>query len=248
MVITRSMNPKAQAKIEDFNDGKKQLGGSQSKASKPTTATEAKRKAPSSNEEPKFNAKPAKKQKVETKDPSGAGTILINRAPVLHLWAASVVHFVHPELSWSTCLSAGSAISTITAIAKGRAIGTIEDKKDTEEKRKKKEQGPTDVETIEVMQFKLRVKNGLAMVGSEQKGKAGNDGPLKSKFGEESYERVKETFEKSLKSWEGDEEELNRKAFGFYEDFRPSVSAGQKGWGRKGVLKLDTVQKVIRKT
>ena len=85
MVTTRSRNQKAQAKIEDFDDGKKQLGGSKSKASKSTAPTKAKRKAPTSNEEPKYNAKPAKKQKAESKDAAGEATILINRAPVVHL-------------------------------------------------------------------------------------------------------------------------------------------------------------------
>ncbi|KAF2094349.1 hypothetical protein NA57DRAFT_80162 [Rhizodiscina lignyota] len=247
MVTTRSKAPKEQAKIEDFDDGKKPLGAAkQSKTPKPAKKP-TKRKAPPASEDRQADAKGSKKQKTGGDDATGEQAILINRAPVLHLWAACVAHFVHPKLSWSTCLSAGSAISTITAIAKGRSIGTIEESKDTEAKRKKKEQRPTDIDIMEVMQFKLRIKDGVALVGSEQKGKPGNDGALKSKFGEDAYERVKKTFEESLETWKGDEEELNKQAFGFYEDFRPSVSAGQKGWGRKGQLNLDTIQSAVKR-
>lgn len=254
MVTTRGKKPTAQAKIEDFDDGKKQLGSTKSKQTSkskdPNGAAPrvtSKRKAPSDGG-PKDDSKALKKQKSSSGSAqrSDDDPIIINRAPVLHLWAASVAHLVHPELSWETCLSAGSAIATITAIAKGRSIGAIEPSEDSEAKQKNRDERPED-EVIEVMQFKLRVKDGLALVGSEKKGKPGSDGPLKSKFGE-SYDRVRKAFEKALSTWKGDEDELNKQAFGFYEAFRPSVKPGQGGWGKKGELNLDNVMSTVKKS
>ena len=37
-------------------------------------------------------------------------------------------------------------------------------------------------------------------------------------------------------------DELNRRGFRLYEQFRPEVPAGAKGWGAKGVLDLDRIQ------
>lgn len=68
----------------------------------------------------------------------------------------------------------------------------------------------------------------------------------KAKFGgEEVYKRVKGVYERALKTWRGREAELGGRAFGMYEEFRPDVAAGRKGWGRKGSLSLGKVREVI---
>jgi hypothetical protein len=79
------------------------------------------------------------------------------------------------------------------------------------------------------MQFKLKLKDGLALVGSEGKGKPGSEGTLKGKFGDDQYEIAETVFQEALESWKGNEEKLNKKAFEMYEEFRPSVNQGQKG-------------------
>jgi hypothetical protein len=200
---------------------------------------------------------PAKKQKEVNRDHSDHSdtaatkeshsedsTITINRAPVLELWASSVAHVLHPSLSWSTCLSIGGAISTIAAISKGRSIGWI-DKPDPDKaadrKRKREDDG---AEEVDVMGFNLHIdKDRHAKVGD--KPRKGNEEALKKKYGVDQYERVKSIFTEALKSWEGKKDELNHRAFHMYEDFRPSVAAGQKGWGRKGTLDLEKVKKVV---
>ena len=93
------------------------------------------------------------------------------------------------------------------------------------------------------MGFHLKLKDGHALVGD--KPKKVNEQTLVTKFGEAAYERVKETFEGSLQSWSGKDEELNAQAFHHYETFRPTVPKGQKGWGRKGVLSLQTVKDAV---
>ena len=164
--------------------------------------------------------------------------IIINRAPVLHLWSASVAQFLHPDLPWDSCLSIGSAVSSLCAISKGRSIGVIEPK-DSEAKSKKEKQG----EEVAVMGFHLRIEDGAVLLGG--KAKAANGEGLRKKFGEEGYQAARHAFRQGLASWEGCEDELDGKAFHMYERFRPSVAGGQRGWGRKGELSLEEVRSVV---
>lgn len=113
------------------------------------------------------------------------------------------------------------------------------------------------------MGFTLHVnRDGEVMVQGKPKKKA-NEGLLRGKFahGEEDeedeerqdgYERVKSAMNDALGSWKGtgkekeNKEELNRRAFAMYERFRPSVQSGQRGWGRKGVLKVEEIREAVR--
>ena len=222
----------------------------------PVRATK-KRKA--ADTEPAATA-PSKKQKSnepkaqgtikgEKPDVSEAGdSITINRAPVLELWAACVSAFLHDDLPWETCLSAGGAISTLCAISKGRsigAIGPVSDPATAEKKRKDRRERAGHLDELEVMGFDLKVKDGTALVGD--KPKKANESALKHKFGDDAYERTRSILKDSLTTWKDSEEELNARAFHMYEDFRPTVPPGQKGWGRKGQLNLEAVKQVVEK-
>lgn len=240
-----------QAKLEDVGAGAKSGPNPVTKPTKSTpkaAPTGNKRKADTDPKEGgKQSAKQAKKSpKAEQADSSDV--IVINRAPVLELWASCVARTVYPSVSWETCLSAGGAISTITAISKGRSIGTMEkpDPGEEQEKReKRKEQADKEeLEELEVMSFHLRLKDGQAMVGDKPK-KAGEEALRKKYGGAEQYDKVKKAFEEALSSWKGREEELDKRAFHMYEDFRPSVQPGQAGWGRKGQLRLDTIREIV---
>lgn len=207
----------------------------------PPPSLTRKRKSPLTDKK----AETKKKKKKPKAEEHEGDIVMINRAPVLHLWGACVTQFLYPKLEWSTCLSAGSAISTICAVAKGRSIGTIDEPEDTEEQRRKKEEQKKkegELDVLEVMQFKLKQKEGK--VHFSGKPQSGNDDALRKKYGEK-YDEVKQTFDKALEKWKGSEEELSKAAFGMYEDFRPNVSKGQKGWGRKGVLDLEIIRKTV---
>lgn len=247
MPTTRSQTPKVDREdassvaIEDTNVKKrKSTASSDVKPSK-----EAKKQK---QQQQRSSANPAA---VETSEEKGADAvsqdaITINRAPVLELWAASVAHFMFPSMSWATCLSVGGAISTITAISKGRAIGKM-DKPDpgiAEEKRLKQREAQANLDDIEVMGFHLHIKDGNAMVGD--KPKKSNEDVLMKKYGPQNYERAKDAFAAALTTWQGREDELDKEAFHMYEDMRPNVPAGQKGWGRKGQLSLATIESVVR--
>lgn len=255
MVTTRSKI--TQTHLEDFattksTPKKKSQQPKATKSSPPKANISRKRNASeskSTEEKPEAKRTKSTTSKLPASQDGEDSEIIINRAPVLQLWSACVTHSVYPELEWKTCLSAGSAISTICAVAKGRSIGTVPEKDVSEEKEKKKEDAKKkqkDLDKFEVMHFNLRLKDGLALVGSgDAKGKPGNEEALKKKFGDEEYQKVRDTFEDVLGSWKGEEEELSKNAFGFYEKFRPDVKSGQKGWGRKGKLSLEKIREVV---
>lgn len=177
---------------------------------------------------------------------------VINRAPVLQLWAACVTQRLYSDIPFETCLSVGSAISAFCAVAKGRAVGVIQPKNKSvgeEQARKEPRRGrgedEGEDEVVDVMHFTIPVRKGVAVLEGKQK--RANEEALMGKFGgEEAYERVKTLMEESLATWTGKEDELNKRAFRMYEDFRPVVPQGQKGWGRKGELDLERIRKAIQ--
>jgi len=176
--------------------------------------------------------------------------IMINRSPVLQLWGACVADFLYPNLPWTACLSIGSAISSLCAVSKGRAIGLIEPREEDEERaaerkerRKKAEEG---AERIHVMGFPLPLKGESVLVSGTPHRL--NEDNLKAKFGgEEQYGRVKMAMTEALKSWDDDKDDLNKKAFHMYETFRPHVAYGKQGWGKKGELNLPQVSSAIQR-
>lgn len=189
----------------------------------------------------------SKSDSINTEEPKDV--IIINRSPVLDLWAASVTHFLYPDLSWDTCLSAGSAVASLCAMSKGKSIGiygTSEDTAERREKKAKEREDKEELDDLEVMHFTMPFKDGLVVLGKDKK--KANEAALKTKYGgEDEYARVKSVFEECLDTWKDSKEELNKKAFGMYEKFRPNVAAGQRGWGRKGELSLGTIWGTVRK-
>jgi hypothetical protein len=100
---------------------------------------------------------------------------------------------------------------------------------------------PTRRKTWTVFKSCTSISNDLALVGNSGTGKPPGEDALRKKFGK-AYEPVRGVFVEALESWEDKEEELNERAFGLYEEFRPEVKHGQRGWGRKGDLDLGKVK------
>jgi len=62
---------------------------------------------------------------------------------------------------------------------------------------------------------------------------------LEGKFGED-LSAVRTAMQKLAKSLPP--KELAERAYGLYEEFRPSIPGGTKGWGAKGVLDLTVIE------
>jgi len=163
----------------------------------------------------------------------------------LQLWGSVVAKFVHPDLPWVACLSIGNAISSLCAVSKGRSIGLIKPADDTKKDKKTRQRQFDDARIVKVMGFSLPIKGDAVILGGKPKPLKGET--LKHKFGGQQYDAVKAAFEDSLQSWKGHEDELNTKAFHMYEQFRPTVASGQKGWGRKGELSTSEIAKAVRR-
>ena len=168
------------------------------------------------------------------------GTIRINRAPVLTLWAAVVAErlgFDRP-----TALTLGQAVAGMSAHAKGVSLGIIEPQPELVRERGERlaEGERLHVELLGRAVPVVRTPEGVRALN---KGKPGSPdqverylaGKFKDRLGE-----ARRAMAELAASLEPDE--LNRRGFRLYEGFRPSVPAGERGWGAAGELDLGKVQ------
>src|SRR3954454_7598311 len=159
------------------------------------------------------------------------GSIRINRAPVLTLWAAVVAERL--GFDRDTALTLGQAVSGLSAYTKGVSPGVIEPRPELV-----REQGDRLAEG-EQLQVDLlgravpvvRTPDGLRAVN---KGKPGNPAQiakyLAGKFGDwlddatHAMTGLAAAYEPA---------DLYQCGFRLYEQFRPSMPAGESGWGTK---------------
>ena len=122
----------------------------------------------------------------------------------------------------------------------------MESKEDGDSGKKNKKPEAAGVKHVAVMGFPMQLKGEDVVVDGNLK--PFNESNLIGKFGgEEKYDQAKAAFGEALRNWEGEKDELDNKAFHMYEQFRPAVAGGQKGWGRKGKLDLEEVKKIASK-
>ena len=165
----------------------------------------------------------------------------INRAPVLTLWATIVAEREghDPE----TALTLGKAVAGLNAQKKGRAIGIFGPPKVEGGGRKPKKTGLGEDYWIQVCGRPVPAKDTDEGVRAVIKDKpiepAGVQKYLESKFGE-SLPAVRAAMTELAAAFEPDE--LEGVAFSLYEEFRPEIARGQRGWGQKGKLDLDGIR------
>ena len=83
-----------------------------------------------------------------------------------------------------------------------------------------------------------------AVSGDEALDPASVDRYLRGKFGEH-LEAVEAGHASVAFSYPPDE--LNRTAFAIYEQFRPEIASGTRGWGQKGELSLARITRQAKK-
>ena len=162
--------------------------------------------------------------------------IKINRAPVLTLWATIVAERLGYEKE--TALTLGKALAGLNAQSKGRRLGIYTEKSEEEkEKEKKKQEKP--VEFIELLGRgipSVKTPHGLrAAINGEEIDAGSVQKYLQQKFGEDLSD-ARAAMEKLAKAYPP--KQLETRAFGLYEKFRPKIPEGTKGWGAKGELDL----------
>jgi hypothetical protein len=168
-------------------------------------------------------------------------TVTINRAPVLTLWAAVVAERL--GFGRLEALTLGRAVAGLNAQSKGRRLGIFHP---SEESAKQKRDSLKEGEELRVGLLgrevrATRTKDGLRALSKDKPTDPESvERYLSSKFGD-ALDDAREAMKKLARSMPKDE--LADKAYELYEDFRPSIPAGTKGWGAKGRLDLERIRK-----
>jgi hypothetical protein len=179
---------------------------------------------------------------MATKRPgSEPATITINRAPVLTLWAAVVAERLGFDRDEAATL--GRAVAGLYAQVKGQRLGLFTLASEAETARRRRAMKPGESERVELLGRAVPVVRTPDGLRAATDGKPGNAAAvhryLESRFGDAlaparaAMEALARTFEPS---------DLAGRAFSLYEAFRPSVPAGTRGWGAKGMLDLGAIR------
>ena len=168
--------------------------------------------------------------------------VMVNRAPVLTLWAAvvaEVLGFEHDE-----ALTLGRAVAGLNAYSKGVSLGLFQPTpKEVKEQRRKMRKEET--VTIDLLKRAVPAKHteeGLrALSGESPILPESVQKYLEGKFGHalEDVSRAMLDLANSLPA-----SQLAEKAFALYEKFRPEIPPGKKGWGASGKLDFDLIRKM----
>ena len=165
--------------------------------------------------------------------------VLVNRAPVLTLWASVVAERLGFERE--AALSLGKALAGLNAQAKGRSLGIYKPAARIEGVPPKKVRLGEEFR-VELLGRPVPAKtteHGVRAVVKDRTIEAeGVERYLEEKFGpmrrpvEEAMNALAAAF---------DPAELRVKAFSLYEAFRPGIPAGVRGWGAKGELDVSLI-------
>ena len=174
-----------------------------------------------------------------------ADSVLVNRAAVLTLWAALVAERLGYERE--TALTLGRAVAGLNAQSKGRRLGIYaEPGPEVAPHRGPSKPAPETVYLLGRGVPVTRTPEGLRAV---VKGRVENPDSvtryLKQKFGE-SLPQVQAAMRALAKAYQP--ERLAEIAFNLYEEFRPEIPSGTKGWGAKGRLDLNRIRALARPT
>ncbi len=168
-----------------------------------------------------------------------AKAIMINRAPVLTLWAAVVAENLGFDAD--EALTLGKTVAGLNAQSKGQRLGIF--KPSPKEVREARGQKPSESFRVDLL------GRGVPVVNTDEGIRAVNkDRPvdpdsvrtyLGKKFGD-SLAAAREAMEDLAKAF--DPEELAEKAYSLYEQFRPEIPPGKRGWGAQGKLDLEFIR------
>jgi hypothetical protein len=167
------------------------------------------------------------------------GSILINRAPVLTLWATTVAERL--GFDSDEALSLGKALAGLTAQSKGRRLGIYKPVPEEIKKARAKERGEEFF--VELCGRAVPAVNTEDGVRAVTRGRPvepeGARRYLESKFGD-FLETARTAMRDLAKAFP--QEDLRENAFRLYEGFRPAIPEGITGWGAKGKLDVERIR------
>jgi hypothetical protein len=166
--------------------------------------------------------------------------VLVNRAPVLTLWAAVVAE--HLGFDHAAALTLGKTLAGLNAQSKGRHLGIYKPPEHVpgEPTKKQKLGEETWIELLGRPIPAVNTAQGLRAVDKDKPiDPTGVERYLAEKFGE-ALGDVRNAMAALAASFKP--QELAEKAFGLYERFRPAIPEGVRGWGAKGELRLEVIR------
>ncbi len=171
--------------------------------------------------------------------------VTINRAPVLTLWVTVVAEQL--GFDRDTALTLGKSVAGLNAQAKGQRLGIFEKPKGQSAEEIARARKPDEVFSVPILGRSVPAVQTPQGVRATAKGKPLDPGSvqryLEQRFGSD-LGVVQAEMQKLAKSYKRDE--LAAKAYALYEQFRPTVPEGTKGWGAKGELDLDRIRKLAK--
>jgi hypothetical protein len=167
------------------------------------------------------------------------GKILINRAPVLTLWATTVAERF--GFDQDEALTLGKAVAGLTAQSKGRRLGIYKPVPQEVKKARARKRGEEFwIEICGRPVPAINTTDGVRAVISNKPIEAkGVERYLESKFGE-SLGAARAAMRDLAKAFRP--EQLLENGFRLYEKFRPAIPEGVTGWGAKGNLDIDRIR------
>jgi hypothetical protein len=175
---------------------------------------------------------------------SQSHTIKVNRAPVLTLWAAVVAERL--GFDWDEALTLGRAVAGLNAYSKGVRLGLFTPSpKEVKEKKRKLAEGETlHIDLLGRAVPAMRTPDGLRAVSKDRPIVPSSvERYLESKFGE-AHPGVRKAMETLARS--KPPQALAAQAYKLYEEFRPEIPAGVRGWGAEGRLDTRRIRALAR--
>ena len=173
-------------------------------------------------------------------------TIQVNRAPVMTLWAAVVAERLGHDPD--AALTLGKAVAGLNAQAKGRRLGIYDEPRDQPDETASSTRPTRGQVFVTVLGRAVPVVQTGQGVRATIKGQpiepANVRRYLARAFGRE-HAAVLAALEALAQAYPPDH--LAARAYALYEQFRPAVPEGKKGWGAKGELRLDAIHALARK-
>jgi len=173
-------------------------------------------------------------------------TVRINRAPVLTLWAAVVAERL--GMPYETALTVGQTLAGLGAYAKGVRLGIYASpEKRPHELPPALPAGVKKVRDVELLGRRLHIgetPNGPRAISKGEIVKPESvERYLRGKFGD-ALATVRAEMRRLASCFTP--EQLNQEGFHLYEQFRPAVPPGERGWGAKGVLDVSKIRALER--
>jgi hypothetical protein len=167
---------------------------------------------------------------------------MINRAPVLTLWAMVVAEIL--GFDYDEALTLGRAVASLNAYSKGVALGLFQPTPKVIREQRQKLLGD-EVVTVDLLHRAVPARHtdeGLRALSDDRPISSESvKRYLGSKFGD-ALEEVNNAMKGLAKPLTPSE--LAEKAYSLYEKFRPEIPPGKKGWGASGKLDLEAIRKM----